>query len=70
MGWESSDLRFGPSFKVKQCFTGFGESSFQWIQICIGSLMDGASFVASRETDFNSKLTKDTDIGELGIIAL
>ena len=24
------------SFKVKQWFTGFGELSFRWIQICIG----------------------------------
>ena len=32
-----SDLTFGPSFKVKRWFTGFGELSFQWIQICIGS---------------------------------
>ena len=29
-----SDLTFGPSFKVKQWFTGFGELSLQWIQIC------------------------------------
>ena len=28
-----SDLTFDPSFKVKQWFTGFGELSFQWIQI-------------------------------------
>ena len=34
-----SDLTLGPSFKVKRWFTGFGELSFQWIQICIGSLM-------------------------------
>ena len=33
------DLTFGPSFEVKQWFTGFGELSFWWIQICIGSLM-------------------------------
>ena len=32
-----SDLTFGPSFKVKRWFTGFGELSFWWIQICIGS---------------------------------
>ena len=40
MGWESSDvsdLTLGPSFKVKQWFTGCGELSFRWIQICIGS---------------------------------
>ena len=32
-----SDLTIGPTFKVKQWFTGFGELSFRWIQICIGS---------------------------------
>ena len=37
------DLTFGPSFKVKQWFTGFGELSFWWIQICIGSLMRRSS---------------------------
>ena len=30
------DLTLGPSLKVKQWFTGFGELSFRWIQICIG----------------------------------
>ena len=39
-----SDLTFGPSFKVKGWFTGFGELSFQWIQICIGSPMRRSSF--------------------------
>ena len=39
-----SDLTFGPCFKVKQWFTGFGELSIQWIQICIGSLMCRSSF--------------------------
>ena len=39
-----SDLTFGPSFKVKQWFTGFGELSFRWIQICIGSPMCRSSF--------------------------
>ena len=34
-----SDMTLGPSFKVKQWFTDFGELSFQWIQIFIGSLM-------------------------------
>ena len=38
------DLTFGPSFKVKRWFTGFGELSFRWIQICIGSLMRSSSF--------------------------
>ena len=33
------NLTFDPSFKVKRWFTGFGELSFWWIQICIGSLM-------------------------------
>ena len=36
-----SDLTLGPSFKVKLWFTGFGELSFRWIQICIGSPMVG-----------------------------
>ena len=39
-----SDLTLGPSFKVKQWFTGIGELSFRWIQICIGSLMHRSSF--------------------------
>ena len=30
------DMTLVPSFKVKQWFTGFGELSFRWIQICIG----------------------------------
>ena len=34
-----SDITFCPSFKVKQWFTRFGELSFRWIQICIGSPM-------------------------------
>ena len=40
-----SDLTLGPSFKVKQWFTGFGELSFRWIQICIGSPMHRSSSV-------------------------
>ena len=36
-----SDLTLGPSFKIKRWFTGFGELTFQWIQICIGFLMVG-----------------------------
>ena len=40
-----SDLTFGPSFKVKRWFTGFGELSFRWIQICIGCPMRRSSFV-------------------------
>ena len=38
-----SDLTFGLSFKVKRWFTGFGELSFWWIQICIGSPMHRSS---------------------------
>ena len=38
-----SDLTLGPSFKVKQWFTSYGELSFQWIQICIGSPMRRSS---------------------------
>ena len=37
------DLTVGPSFKVKRWFTGFGELSFRWIQICIGSPMRRSS---------------------------
>ena len=38
-----SDLTFGPSFNVKQFLTGFGELSFWWIQICVGSPMHRSS---------------------------
>ena len=38
-----SDLTLSPSFKVKRWFTGFGELSFRWIQICIGSPMHRSS---------------------------
>ena len=40
MGWESSDVvtfDLWSLLQVKQWFTGFGELSFWWIQICIGS---------------------------------
>ena len=40
-----SDLTFGPSFKVKRWCTGFGELSFRWIQICIGSPMRRSSLI-------------------------
>ena len=33
------ELTFGPSFKLKQWFTGFDELFYRWIQICIGSPM-------------------------------
>ena len=39
-----SDLTFGPCFKVKRWFTGCGELSFRWIQICIGFPMRRSSF--------------------------
>ena len=38
-----SDLTLGPSSKVKRWFTGFGELSFRWIQICISSQMRRSS---------------------------
>ena len=50
MGWKSFGVLgfdLGPSFKVKPWFTGFGELSFQWIQICIGSLMRRSSYLYS-----------------------
>ena len=37
-------LTLGPSFKVNRWFTGFGESSLRWIQICIGSVMHRCSY--------------------------
>ena len=40
-----SDLTLSPSFKVKRWFTDFGELSFWWIQICIGSLMRRSSLL-------------------------
>ena len=44
-----SDLTMGPSFKVKQWFTGFGELSFRWIQICISSPMCRSSYLLHLE---------------------
>ena len=48
MGWESSDIvsfdLCPPPFKVKQWFSGFGELSFWWIQICIGPPMGRSSY--------------------------
>ena len=46
--WAGNFLMFsdlGPSFKVKRWFTGFGELSFRWIQICIGSPMRRSTYV-------------------------
>ena len=58
-----SDLTFGPSFKVKRWFTGFGELSFRWIQICIGCPMCRSSFLylahlSNFSTAVLGKLTK------------
>ena len=47
IGWESSDVfkfDLGPFLQGKQWFTGFGELSFRWIQICIGLPMRKSSF--------------------------
>ena len=49
------DLTLGSSFKVKRLFTGFGELSFRWIQLCIGSPMRRSSrscFPSKIEIDF------------------
>ena len=40
------DLTFGPFFKVKQWLPGFGEFSFQFIEICIGSPMCRSSYIS------------------------
>ena len=45
----TSDLTFGPSFRVKRWFTSFGELSFQWIQICISSPMHRSSYPIALE---------------------
>ena len=43
---ESSDVRYdGSSLKVKRWFTSFGELSFRWIKICIGSPMRRSSLL-------------------------
>ena len=41
------DLTFGPSFKVKRWFTGFGELSFWWIEICIGCPIVGLVIICT-----------------------
>ena len=61
MGWESSDMdRFdlGPLLQFQMMYTGFSELSFQWIQICIGSLMRRSS----------SMLFLATTIGRITIV--
>ena len=37
--WAGNLLMFSDLTLVKRWFTGFGELSFRWIQICIGSPM-------------------------------
>ena len=43
-----SDLTLGLSFKVKRWFTAFGELSFRWIQIYIGSPMRRSSYLCAQ----------------------
>ena len=50
------DLTLGPSFKVKQWITGFGELSFWWIQICIGLRCVGLVKDGNRDIFFLSTL--------------
>ena len=61
-----SNLALGPSFKVKQWFTGFDELSFHWIQICIGSPMHVLGLVFFnlffRMKNFSSKSTRPRDM--------
>ena len=47
VGWESSDVR--SYFKVRQWFTGFGELSFRWIQICKLTMWDLMLFSDGRK---------------------
>ena len=51
-----SDLTLGPSFKVKRWFTGFGELSFRWIQICSGSSMYRSSSMLRSTVNASSNL--------------
>ena len=46
MGWESSDVRFDLWLLLQgqTMVLRFGELSFRWIQICIGSPMHRSSF--------------------------
>ena len=47
--WAGNLVMFsGPSFEVKRWLTGFGEFSFWWIQICIGSPMCRSSCICDR----------------------
>ena len=50
------DLTLGPSFKVKQWFTGFGELSFRWIKICIGLRYVGLVSLKMGQPCFEDKL--------------
>ena len=38
-------MLLGLTFKVKRWFTSFGDLSFRWIQICIGSPMRRSSYI-------------------------
>ena len=53
-----SDLTFDPSFKVKRWFTSFGELSFRWIQICIGSPMHRSSFISGKQYSIGELLKR------------
>ena len=57
-----SHLTFGPSFKVKRWFTGFGELSFQWIQICISPQMRRSSCFCKLKNKVNYLLNTYIDI--------
>ena len=54
------DLTFGPSFNVKRWFTGFGELSFRWVQICIGSPIRKSSFNVENLNRIQSNLQRAT----------
>ena len=51
------DLTLGPSFKVKQWFTGFGELSIRWIQICIGLRCVGVVFFPPWSSNTSTVMT-------------
>ena len=58
------DLTFGSSFKVKRWFTGFGELSYGWIQICIGSPIHRSSFLVETVLFLFVKIFHFTAINE------
>ena len=60
-----SVLTLGPSFKIKRWFTGFGELSFRWIQICITESLKSTVVVVDQFMPMylfapTSKLIKDS----------